>query len=47
MKQVKHKVAVISGKEGAGKSTMTVNLATFFALYEKQAGVLDTDIHGS
>ena len=27
MKQVKHKVAVISGKGGVGKSTITVNLA--------------------
>jgi ATP-binding protein involved in chromosome partitioning len=27
MKQVKHKLAVISGKGGVGKSTVTVNLA--------------------
>jgi ATP-binding protein involved in chromosome partitioning len=46
MKQVKHKVAVISGKGGVGKSTVTVNLAAAFALHGKRVGVLDADIHG-
>ena len=46
MKHVKHKVAVISGKGGVGKSTVTVNLAAAFALHGKHVGILDADIHG-
>jgi ATP-binding protein involved in chromosome partitioning len=46
MDKIKHKVAVISGKGGVGKSTVTVNLAVAFALNGKKVGVLDADIHG-
>jgi ATP-binding protein involved in chromosome partitioning len=46
MKHVKHTIAVISGKGGVGKSTVTVNLAASFAKQGKQVGVLDADIHG-
>ncbi|TRO48625.1 ATP-binding protein [Candidatus Bathyarchaeota archaeon] len=46
MKHVKHTIAVISGKGGVGKSTITVNLAAAFAKKGKQVGVLDADIHG-
>ncbi len=46
MKHVKHAIAVISGKGGVGKSTITVNLAAAFAKKGKQVGVLDADIHG-
>jgi len=46
MKQVKHKIAVISGKGGVGKSTIAVNLAAAFALHGKRVGILDADIHG-
>ncbi len=46
MGKIKHKIAVISGKGGVGKSTVTVNLATAFALKGKRVGVLDADIHG-
>jgi ATP-binding protein involved in chromosome partitioning len=46
MRHVKHKIAVISGKGGVGKSTVTVNLAAAFAKKGKQVGVLDADIHG-
>jgi ATP-binding protein involved in chromosome partitioning len=46
MKQIKHKIAVISGKGGVGKSTITVNLAAAFAMYGKQVGILDADLHG-
>jgi ATP-binding protein involved in chromosome partitioning len=48
MGKVKHKIAVISGKGGVGKTLVTVNLAA--ALAEKKGagrvGVLDADIHG-
>jgi ATP-binding protein involved in chromosome partitioning len=48
MSKIKHKIAVISGKGGVGKSTVTVNLAAAFALqgHEDKIGVLDADIHG-
>jgi len=46
MSKIDHKIIVMSGKGGVGKSTVTVNLAN--ALLEKgfKVGVLDTDIHG-
>jgi ATP-binding protein involved in chromosome partitioning len=48
MSRIKHKIAVISGKGGVGKSTVTVNLAAAFALqgHTDKIGVLDADIHG-
>jgi len=46
MSQVKHKIIVLSGKGGVGKSTVAVNLATALALEGKQVGLLDVDLHG-
>ncbi len=46
MQKIKHKIAIISGKGGVGKSTITVNLAASFALKDKNIGILDADIHG-
>jgi ATP-binding protein involved in chromosome partitioning len=46
MGKIKHKVAIISGKGGVGKSTVTVNLAAAFAQKRYEVGVLDADIHG-
>jgi ATP-binding protein involved in chromosome partitioning len=46
MQKIKHKVAVISGKGGVGKSTITVNLAIAFAINGYRVGILDADIHG-
>ncbi|MCJ7559889.1 Mrp/NBP35 family ATP-binding protein [Candidatus Bathyarchaeota archaeon] len=46
MSKIKHKIAVMSGKGGVGKSTVTVNLATAFALHGNRVGILDADIHG-
>ena len=48
LSKIKHKIAIISGKGGVGKSTVTVNLAAAFALqgHEARVGVLDADIHG-
>ena len=46
MGKITHKIAIISGKGGVGKSTVTVNLATAFAMQGKRVGILDADIHG-
>jgi ATP-binding protein involved in chromosome partitioning len=48
MGKIKHKIAVISGKGGVGKSTVTVNLAIAFAMqgHANKVGILDADIHG-
>jgi len=48
MSKIKHKIAIISGKGGVGKSTITANLAVAFAIHGRtdQVGLLDADIHG-
>ncbi len=46
LKKIKYKIAVISGKGGVGKSTVTANLAMAFAARGNRVGVLDADIHG-
>ncbi|MFW5878516.1 MAG: iron-sulfur cluster carrier protein MrpORP [Myxococcota bacterium] len=46
MCRIEHKVMVLSGKGGVGKSTVAVNLAAALALAGKKVGVLDVDIHG-
>lgn len=46
MRQIKHKIMVLSGKGGVGKSTVAVNLASALAMAGKRVGLLDVDIHG-
>ncbi|UCE29902.1 MAG: Mrp/NBP35 family ATP-binding protein [Candidatus Bathyarchaeota archaeon] len=48
MNKIKHKIAVVSGKGGVGKSTVTVNLAMAFAKHghAERIGILDADITG-
>ena len=43
---IKHFVAVSSGKGGVGKSTATVNLAVALAKTGARVGVLDCDVYG-
>jgi ATP-binding protein involved in chromosome partitioning len=45
MSKVKHKIAIISGKGGVGKSLVTVNLAVALA-GEKKVAILDSDLTG-
>lgn len=46
MKTIRHKVLVLSGKGGVGKSTVAVNLAAALAAAGKKVGLLDIDVHG-
>ncbi len=46
MSDIGHKIAVMSGKGGVGKSTISVNLAVAFALKNYQTGIMDVDLHG-
>jgi Mrp family chromosome partitioning ATPase len=43
---IRHKVFVLSGKGGVGKSTVAVNLAASLAAQGHETGILDIDIHG-
>ncbi len=46
MAEIQHKLLVLSGKGGVGKSTVAVNLAVALAKAGRQVGLLDVDIHG-
>jgi len=46
MSRIAHKIIVLSGKGGVGKSTVAVNLAASLQLAGKKVGLLDVDIHG-
>ena len=46
LKHIKHKIFVMSGKGGVGKSSVTVNLAAALAEKGYRVGILDVDMHG-
>ncbi len=46
LRQVKRIVAVVSGKGGVGKSSVTAALAAAFAASRWSVGVLDADLNG-
>lgn len=46
MGRIKHKILVLSGKGGVGKSTIAANLAMSLAMVGKKVGLVDIDIHG-
>ena len=46
MGRIRHKILVMSGKGGVGKSTVAVNLAVSLHLAGQRVGLLDVDIHG-
>jgi len=46
MSKIKHKIVVLSGKGGVGKSTVAASLATALAWKVNLVGILDADITG-
>jgi Mrp family chromosome partitioning ATPase len=43
---IRHKILVLSGKGGVGKSTVAANLAVGLSRRENSVGLLDVDVHG-
>ncbi|MBC8181690.1 Mrp/NBP35 family ATP-binding protein [candidate division KSB1 bacterium] len=46
MAKIKHKIIIMSGKGGVGKSTVATSLAFELAKNGRKVGILDTDVHG-
>jgi ATP-binding protein involved in chromosome partitioning len=46
LKQIRHKLVVMSGKGGVGKSSVAVGLALALARRGKKVGLMDVDLHG-
>jgi Mrp family chromosome partitioning ATPase len=44
--RIRHKIVVLSGKGGVGKSTVAVNLAVTLSQNGRRVGLLDVDLHG-
>lgn len=46
LSKIKHKLIVMSGKGGVGKSSLSANIATTLSQKGFKTGLLDVDIHG-
>ena len=46
LRNIRHIIAVLGGKGGVGKSTITLNLALALSEKGKKIGILDADIYG-
>lgn len=46
MSRIKHKIIVMSGKGGVGKTSVSVNLSYTLALTGREVGLVDIDLHG-
>lgn len=47
MSKIKHKIAIVGGKGGVGKSITTVNLGTALAIRGRKVSILDQDFDGA
>ncbi len=46
LKRIKHKMVIMSGKGGVGKTSTSVNLAIALARLGHKVGLMDVDLHG-
>ena len=46
LSKIKHKIGILSGKGGVGKTTVATNLAAELAKRGYRVGLLDADLHG-
>jgi len=46
IREIDHKILVMSGKGGVGKSSVAANIAVGLSMKGKQVGLMDIDIHG-
>ena len=46
LEPIKHKISVMSGKGGVGKSSVTANMAVCLATLGHKVGILDADLNG-
>ena len=46
LSHIKHKLIVMSGKGGVGKTSTSINLAIALANKGYQVGIMDVDLHG-
>jgi ATP-binding protein involved in chromosome partitioning len=46
MSRIQHKIIILSGKGGVGKSTVAANFAVALSLKGQKVGLMDVDIHG-
>lgn len=46
LSKIKHKLVVMSGKGGVGKSTVATNIAVALSMAGMKVGLLDVDVHG-
>jgi ATP-binding protein involved in chromosome partitioning len=44
--RIQHKIIILSGKGGVGKSTVATNFAVALSLKGQKVGLMDVDIHG-
>lgn len=46
LNRIKHKIVILSGKGGVGKSSIAANIAVGLSLKGKKVGLMDVDVHG-
>ncbi len=46
LSRIKHKIVILSGKGGVGKSSIATNIAVGLSMQGKKVGLMDVDVHG-